>query len=207
MTRPYRLGKRADIQAATRARIVAAALELYREGGMAGTSMLAVAKTADVAPGTVRNHFADPAALATAVGSSVLEHLGLPDAGIFDGLGSMRARVDRLGRELAALSDRGEGWWFTMQREPELAAVWRPLETAYAARLETLLRAALGPLRDDDRALAVLAAAIGPPMFYALKGRGLTSTEAVDVGVDLVVPWLERRQRDRPRASSRPKAP
>ena len=54
MPRPYQLGRRADLKATTRARIVAAALAIYLDRGLAGASNLAVAKAADVAPGTVR---------------------------------------------------------------------------------------------------------------------------------------------------------
>jgi hypothetical protein len=34
---------------------------------------------------------------------------------------------------------------------------------------------------------------MGPPTFFALKGRGLTSDAAVDLTLELVIPWLERR--------------
>ena len=193
MTRTYRLGRRAEQRAETRARIVAAARDLYAERGFAGTSMLAVAATADVAPNTVRNHFPTPTDLATAVGASVLEDLGLPEPPIFDGLPTLAARVDRLSSELAALSRRGDAWWALMQREPELGAAWARLEAAYEDRLQTLIHAALGPLADDEVAVAVVATAIGPSTFYGLRQRGLSADDARRIGVELVVPWLERR--------------
>jgi AcrR family transcriptional regulator len=196
MTRAYRLGKRAESQAETRARIVSAALDLYAERGMSATSMLAVARAADVAPGTVRHHFADPTALAVAAGEAVLDRLALPDAAPFAGMRSTRARMERLARELAAFSDRGEVWWFVMQRDAELATAWSTLTDWYDARLRTLIQAALGPLAEDERSEAVVAAVIGPPTFYALKGRGFTSAEAAAIGVELAVPWLERRERE-----------
>jgi hypothetical protein len=55
------------------------------------------------------------------------------------------------------------------------------------------MRAALGSLGDDDEALAVVAAVIGPPTYFALLGRGLTPEQAVDRGLELTVPWLEAR--------------
>jgi AcrR family transcriptional regulator len=195
VTRTYRLGKRADQQADTRRRIVDAAKGLYAERGMAGTSMLAVATAADVAPGTVRNHFPDATSLASAVGESLLVELSLPDDSVFDGARSMAARMERLALELAALSDRGDVWWFAMQREPELARIWAGLQSSYEVRLDAITREALGPLGSDDEALAVVAAVIGPPTFYALRGRGYSSPDAVRIGLDLVVPWLERRAR------------
>ena len=195
MTRTYRLGKRADQQAETRQRIVEAARSLYAERGMAATSMLAVAQAADVAPGTVRNHFADQEALAVAVGESLLGEMALPDASFLAGSRSMAARMERFAVELAALSDRGETWWYVMQREPALARLWSSLQSSYEVQFETLARSALGPLGDDDEAFAVVSAVIGPPTFYALKGAGYSSADAVRIGLDLVVPWLERRSR------------
>ena len=44
-----------------------------------------------------------------------------------------------------------------------------------------------------------MASVIGPPTFFALRGRGLTSDEAVALSLELAVPWLERR-RDQLRA-------
>jgi AcrR family transcriptional regulator len=195
VTRTYRLGKRADSQAATRQRILEAATALYEERGMAGTSMLAVATAADVAPGTVRHHFADPQDLAAAVGEALLAEMALPDPSIFAGIGSMAARIERLAVELAALSERGDRWWFVMQREPELARIWSSLQTSFEAQFEALGRAALGPLGTDDEAYAVVATVVGPPTFYALRSRGCDSATARRIGLELVVPWLERRAR------------
>jgi AcrR family transcriptional regulator len=157
--------------------------------------MLAVATAADVAPGTVRNHFADSTALAEAVGESLLGELALPDGSVFDGSDSMAERMERLAVELASLSDRGDVWWFVMQREPELARIWASLQASYETQFEALTRAALGPLGTDDEAMAVVAAVIGPPTFFALRGRGYGSADAVRISLELVVPWLEGRAR------------
>jgi hypothetical protein len=55
------------------------------------------------------------------------------------------------------------------------------------------MRAALGPLGDDDRSVAVVASVIGPPTFFGLKARGLASADAVRLTLELVLPWLEER--------------
>src|SRR6478735_4583029 len=111
MPRSYDLGQRAAPKAQTRARIVAAALEIYRNRGLAGASNLAIAKAADVAPATIRNHFPDPADLPKAVFQAMLEGLDIPTAEIFEGAASLRERVERLAFALAALYERGEAWW------------------------------------------------------------------------------------------------
>jgi hypothetical protein len=61
------------------------------------------------------------------------------------------------------------------------------------------MRTALGDLSTDERSVAVVASVIGPPTFFALRGRGLSSDDAVALTLDLVVPWLERRRTSRTR--------
>ncbi|HEX4897068.1 MAG TPA: TetR/AcrR family transcriptional regulator [Candidatus Limnocylindrales bacterium] len=196
MPRPYNLGQRASEKANTRARIVAAALEIYRERGLAGASNLAIARAADVAPATVRNHFAGPDALARAVFEALLAELQVPTHAIFDGLGSLRDRVERLARELAAFYERSEPWWRAYEREPDLISAWSGGVDRYYADIEALMRAALGELARDEEAVAVVASIIGPPTFFALRARGLTSDAAVALCLELALPWLEAR-RDR----------
>jgi len=194
MPRPYNLGQRADEKAATRSRIVDAALEIYLERGLAGASNLAIARAADVAPATVRNHFREPDALARAVFEAMLEDLRIPTAAIFEGLGTMGERVERLARELAAFYERSEPWWRAYEREPDLISAWSGGVDQYYADIERLMRAALGELSADERSVAVVASVIGPPTFFALRARGLSSDEAVALSLELVLPWLEHRR-------------
>jgi AcrR family transcriptional regulator len=196
MPRTYNLGRRAEPKADTRARIVAAALAIYRDRGLAGASNLAVARAADVAPGTVRNHFPEPGDLARAMFEALLVELHVPTPAIFDGLGGLRDRIERLAQELAAFYERSEPWWRAYEREPELISAWGGGIDRYYADIELLMRAALGELADDERSLAVVASVIGPPTFFAIRGRGLSYEDAVRLSVELALPWLEAR-RDR----------
>jgi len=193
MPRSYSLGRRAAPKADTRARIVAAALAIYRDHGLAAASNLAIARAADVAPATVRNHYPDPRDLSRAVFDAVLAEIHVPTPAIFDGADDLRARVTRLAVELAAFYERSEPWWRAFEREPELIRAWGGGVDQYYADIEVLMRLALGELSDDEQSLAVVAAVIGPPTFFALRGRGLSSDEAVRLCLDLAVPWLELR--------------
>ena len=190
MPRSYRLGRRAAPKAETRSRIVAAALATYRDRGLAGASNLAIAQAADVAPATVRNHFPDDADLARAVFELLLDELHVPTPAIFDDVRSLRDRVGRLAHELAAFYDRSEPWWRVYEREPELISAWGGGVDQYYADIEALMRAALGTPASDDRSVAVVASVIGPPTYFALRGRGLSSDEAVRLSLELAVPWL-----------------
>jgi AcrR family transcriptional regulator len=194
MPRSYDLGRRAAPKADTRARIVAAALEIYRDRGYAGASNLAIARAADVAPATVRNHFPEPEGLARAVFDSILGELSVPTPAILDGLTGLHDRVERLARELAAFYERSAPWWRLYEREPELITVWGGGVDDYYADIDGLIRAALAELASDERSVSVVAAVIGPPTFFALKGRGLGFDAAVDLTLELVLPWLERRR-------------
>ena len=193
MPRTYNLGRRAAPKADTRARIVAAALAIFRDHGLAGASNLAIARAADVAPATVRNHFPEQRDLARAVFDTVIVELEIPTPAIFDGIDDLGSRIERLAVELAAFYERSEPWWRAYEREPELISAWGGGVDQYYADIELLMRAGLGALADDERSVAVIASVIGPPTFFALRGRGLSSDEAVRLSLELATPWLERR--------------
>ena len=194
MPRPYRLGRRAAPKAEVRERIIAGAMAIYAERGFGAASNLSIAKAADVAPATVRNHFPEPGDLAQAVFAQMLAELRLPTPAIVDGLATLRDRVDRLARELAAFYERSEPWWRVYEREPDLIRAWGGGVDQFYADIEDLMKTALGDLSSDDRSLAVVASVIGPPTFFALRARGLSSDEAVGLSLELAVPWLERRR-------------
>jgi AcrR family transcriptional regulator len=197
MPRSYNLGRRAEPKADTRARIVAAALETFRDRGLAGSSNLAIARAADVAPATVRNHFPDRDDLARAVFGALLEEIDVPTTAILDGAPDLRSRVARLAEELAAFYERSEPWWRAYEREPELINAWGGGVDQYYGDIERVMRAALGELADDDLALAVVSSVIGPPTFFALRARGLSADEAVRLSLELALPWLEGRRASR----------
>lgn len=194
MPRSYNLGRRTEPKANTRARIVVAALEVYRDRGLAGASNLAIARAADVAPATVRNHFRQPGDLAREVFKGLLAELDVPTPAIFDNAHGLRERVTRLAEELAAFYQRSEPWWRAYEREPELISAWSGGVDEYYADVERLMRAALGELADDDASVAVVSSVIGPPTFFALRGRGLSSDDAVRLCLELALPWLEGRR-------------
>jgi AcrR family transcriptional regulator len=194
MPRSYNMGRRAEPKADTRARIVDAALAIYRDRGLAGSSNLAIARAADVAPATVRNHFPDQRDLARAVFDALLVELRIPTPSIFDGVDDLAARVELLAVELAAFYERSEPWWRAYEREPELISAWSGGVDQYYADVERLMRAGLGELSGDERSLAVIASVIGPPTFFALRGRGLSSDEAVRLCLELTLPWFKARR-------------
>jgi AcrR family transcriptional regulator len=192
MPRRYSLGKRGEVKAETRARIVAATLALYREHGMAGATVPAIARAADVAPATVRNHFPGPNDLADATADALLTALEMPGESIFEGASSPSERVRRLAEEMAAFSERGTEWWEIRERDPDLAQAWGAPEVQYRERLERLVRAAVAPHDDDAAVVAVVRTAV-EPLYYALRASGSSSDEAVAIELSMVLPWLDER--------------
>ncbi len=194
MPRRYAMDKRDEAKAETRARIVTATLQLYREVGVAGATVPAVARAADVAPATVRNHFPGPTDLAEAAAEAILDGLGMPDASIFDGADGTIERVDRLLVEIGAFFERATGWWEVREADRAGIDAWAMPEARYDARVATLIRAAIAPLDDDPVAVAVVAAA-HVHIYFAARTSGLSSDGAVEVERQLLVPWLEARLR------------
>jgi AcrR family transcriptional regulator len=191
--RTYTLGKRADEQAATRARIVAAAFAIYRDRGSRAATTPAIAREADVSTGTVRNHFPDRADLDRAVADLILEVIRLPGDEIFAGLDTVIDRVERLAHELADFSVRSENWWYVRQADPDLVVAWAGHEQRYEEHLGRLVEVALGPEPVDPAVAAVVRTVVGSPMYYALRGAGTRSDEAVEVEMAILLPWLRTR--------------
>ncbi len=98
MPRKYALGKRAVQQADTRRRIIDGRPRAHQEKGIGATTMLDVARRADVAPGTVANHFGSAEALATEVTTRILADLRMPTPDLFDGVEAMPDRIRLLDR-------------------------------------------------------------------------------------------------------------
>jgi hypothetical protein len=99
-----------------------------------------------------------------------------------------------LAAALAEFSDRSEGWWQVYRSDPQLASAWSSAEDDYNDDFSALVREALGPLGSDGDAVAVATSLVGPEGFYALKNRGYTSADAVRLNLELLLPWLERRE-------------
>src|SRR5258706_12481037 len=138
--RRYTLGKRGEVQAETRRRIVEATLRLYREVGIGGVTVPVVARAADVAPATVRNHFPGPTDLAEAAADAILAQLGMPDASIFDGARGPIERVERLLVEVAAFFERGTGWWEVRVADRSGGDAWAAPEARYNEQISAVLR-------------------------------------------------------------------
>ncbi len=192
MPRRYALGKRATQQAETRQRIIDAALGLYQEQGVSATTMLDVARRADVAPGTVANHFGSAEALATEAMTRLLADLRMPGVELFDGVDGLADRIRLLVHEMSTFFRRSQSWYYVREREPGVQT-WADAEARFAAELDTLVRAAIGPLADDADAVAVVSAVLGTWVLGTIESTGRSAETAADLVAELLTTWLATR--------------
>jgi AcrR family transcriptional regulator len=193
LPRKYALGKRAIQRADTRRRIIDAALALYQEKGVSTTTMLDVAHRADVAPGTVANHFGSAAALATEAITTILADLRMPTPDLFDDVDRLSDRIRLLVRELAAFFERSGPWYRVSQLEPTDVEFWADAEARFYGELNALVRAALGPLATDADAVAVVSAMLSTWVIGTIQATGRSAETAVDLVSDVLATWLATR--------------
>ena len=197
MPRPYRLGERVAQVQATRDRIIEAAVELYTEVGISAATMREIGSRADVAPGTLRNHFATREDLDRAMVERLTSEVPLPDLSIFDGARSIEERIQRVVRVGGSFMDQGRRLYVMWLREPMLTGPWAEKGAEYGARWAELMSTALGPLADDEEAMAILRALIHPAFFDTVRAGRRSTDEASALVTAVVVPWFAARARSR----------
>jgi AcrR family transcriptional regulator len=193
MPRRYRLGERAVQLQATRDRIVEAAIQLFIEVGISKATMRQVGLRADVAPGTLRNHFGSRMALEEAMVERLTAEGPLPDASLFDGAATLEARVGCLLGAAGTFFDQAGRLYRMWLREPMLTSPWSEAGASYGARWSELQRLALGRLADDEAVQAVFRAVMTPPFFDALRGGTRSTEEASALATAAITPWLVGR--------------
>jgi len=194
MPRRYRLGERAAQMDATRDRIVDAAIDLYAEVGISATTMRQIGRRADVAPGTLRNHFPSREDLDRAIVERLTAEAPLPALDIFDGARSIDARLGILIRATGTFFDQAERINRMWRRERMLTSVWNETGAAYGARWNELMRLALGTLGDDPDALAILRAVLDPAFFESVRASARSTDKVCGLVTALIVPWFVARE-------------
>jgi AcrR family transcriptional regulator len=176
MPRKYDLGQRAATMAATRERILQAAIALHAEQGILSTSYKDIARRADVGLGTVYHHFPTLDDLVTACGRQVLEDSAPPTLEIFAGLRSRQARIERLVAEVFSWYERYPQWRRAICDADKLEVLLRGVQRREAV-LRELVRAALGDDADDQAAITVRAL-IDFEVYRTLRDAGMATKDA-----------------------------
>jgi AcrR family transcriptional regulator len=120
--RPYRMKRRAELEAQTRLRITEATVELHGTVGPARTTVSAIAEKAGVRRSTVYRHFADEDALFEACSAHWSAEHPAPDIGTWAAVEDPADRLDLALRELYAFYRGGEQMLANLIRDEHAVA-------------------------------------------------------------------------------------
>src|SRR5215218_7387650 len=121
--RPYRMKRRAELEARTRQRITESTVELHGTLGPSRTSISAVAERAGVRRSTVYRHFPDEAALFAACSSHWRAANPPPDPRAWAAIEDPHERTDTALRELYAFYGRTEEMYASLLRDEPLVPI------------------------------------------------------------------------------------
>jgi AcrR family transcriptional regulator len=186
------MARRTEHVASTRDSILAAADELYRERGIAVTTIKDVALRADVARATVVNHFGGRDALARAVLDGIVESLSIPTPSIFDGARSTQERVRRLVVAMFDFYDRSTPWFELFRGERKSTPALVKEEQRFWEGIQVLYQKALGPFAAHKLTYGTVLGLTNPATLGALRQSGLSLSEASSTIGDLLAELLNR---------------
>jgi AcrR family transcriptional regulator len=189
--RPYRMKRRAELEAETRRRITESAVELHGTRGPAYTSISAIAERAGVRRSTVYRHFPDETALFTACSSHWRAANPTPDLGRWAAIEDADERLGPALRELYAHYRRTDRMRDNIMRDEETMPVVKRTLRGYRDYLEaardTLMegRPVHGTAR--RRVRAAIGHAISFPTWRSLvREQGLGDRQAADLMCRLI---------------------
>jgi AcrR family transcriptional regulator len=198
--RRYTLGRRGESAAATREAILDAAMAAYLEAGSAKAPLAAIAAKADVSRGTILHHFGDADGLLDAVIGRLLTTIDFPDERVLDGLAEPSERVRAYVQAMVAFFRRTTPWWQALQSEMDRPSA-KAGEAVYWESMGRLQASALGPTLAADLAVQQAIGGVLHPgtvgaLLWALEQAGMSADAADRVVEDLVVGFLQLRQRE-----------
>jgi AcrR family transcriptional regulator len=144
MTRGYTLKRRAERQAATRRRIVEAAVELHSTVGPGHTTISMVAELAGVQRHTLYAHFPDERSLYMACSGLAWERDPLPDAAAWRGIADRRERLVTGLRAVYAWYERNASLAACVLRDAEHHPLTREISELQFAPVMAAWREVLG---------------------------------------------------------------
>lgn len=184
--RPYKMKRRAELEAQTRQRITESAVELHGTLGPAHTSMKAVAEHAGVPRSTVYRHFADDEALFGACSAHWAAENPPPDVTRWQRIEDPGERLEVALAELYAYYRRAGGMIDKLLRDeaqvPIVAELFAPYHQFLEAIAEILMRGRGRRGRARERTRAAIAHAISFRTWQQLTAEGgLGDAEAVEL--------------------------
>jgi AcrR family transcriptional regulator len=184
--RPYRMKRRAELEALTRSRITESAVELHGTVGPSRTSISAVAKLAGVRRATVYRHFPDEAALFAACTAHWMAANPAPDLEHWAAIDDPDQRLKLALEELYAHYSRTEAMMDNILRDEATMPIVRQMFGGFrdyiAAARQVLLRGRPERGPAVGRVSAVIGHALGFPTWRSLvREQGLDNFDAADL--------------------------
>lgn len=176
----------------TKRRILDAALTEYSRNGVEETTMVAVARLADVASGTVLYHYPEPEALADAVADRLIEEADWPQVPQIPEDTSLEERVKVLLDAVYAMYETARPISEISKRSPQHPAM-RKLQSAWDDQVSQTIIAALGNhvIVEDKR---MISAILEGPFLSSLIRHGIQEEQIQDSANRLIVAWLKSAQ-------------
>lgn len=189
--RPYKMKRRAELEAQTKQLITESAVELHGSLGPARTSMKAVAEHAGVPRSTVYRHFPDEEALFGACSAHWAAENPPPDVTQWEQISDPDERLATALAELYAYYRRAGGMLDKLLRDeaqvPIVAKLFAPYRQLMEAIAEILMRGRGLRGKARDRTRAAIGHAIAFRTYQQLTEEGeLGDTEAADLMQRLV---------------------
>ena len=185
------MGKRQAAVDETKRRIIEAAALEYGEKGINDTSMQAVARRADVAPGTVLYHYPEPDDLAAAVVESWLVEMRAPSPDAIDPDAPLESRIEALVVELYGLYERSETAYRIYTKSPSHPVLKR-YETWWYDNVNQMMATALSDLAAKPEAMQVTSVLVNPGFRGTLIMTGITPERAAEIAKGMILDWLRQ---------------
>lgn len=196
--RRYSMGRRDELAAATRQRIVESTLALHSQHGILGTSWKDIAQHADVSVGTVYRHFPSLDELLPACGALMLERYRPPRPEDAEAIaGSSRDSAGRLSSVVRAVYEfyvRAGAAAEIDPRERGLPAI-QQWEAYWATTLHTFMATALASANPSPAALAFASSLLDQRTFSAMTARGIGADDAAAEVARMITAWLRLHDR------------
>lgn len=184
------MGKRQASVDGTKRRIIEAAVAEYGEKGIEDTSMQAVARRADVAPGTVLYHYPTPHDLTEAVVQTWLTEMEAPSPEAIDPTGPLEDRVASLVQELYGLYERSGDAYRIYVQSPNHQVLKR-YESWWYENANQMMFRALGDLGSEPEAMQVVSVLVNPGFRGTLVMTGITPERAAEIAIQMIIDWLD----------------
>jgi len=179
--RPYRMSRRAELEAQTRLRITESAAALHEEVGPARTSISAIAERAGVRRSTVYRHFPDDEALFDACSSHWRAANPPPDLQAWESIDDPAARTETALRELYAFYGRTNEMYTNLFRDEALVPIVRRRLSSFHAYVGSAGDALMRGRGLRGRAAKRTRAAIGHAVSFP-TWRSLVQEQRLDEG-------------------------